>query len=79
MHKTLNEFAVGQEGTVLGFAQGNISYRQKLLAMGLIKGTSFKVLRVAPMGDPVEISVRDFRLSLRRDEAKALFVAEGGK
>jgi ferrous iron transport protein A len=79
MKKTLNDIAVGQSGTVLGFTGEAGSYRQKLLAMGLLKGTSFKVIRVAPMGDPVEIIVRDFRLSLRREEARALLVAEGGK
>ena len=79
MKKTLNEIAVGQAGTVVGFTLEAGIYRQKLLAMGLIKGTAFKVIRVAPMGDPVEISVRDYSLSLRRDEAKALLVAEGGK
>jgi ferrous iron transport protein A len=76
MEKTLSEIAVGQAGTVVGFVKGNNTYRQKLLAMGLLKGTPFKVVRVAPMGDPVEIAVRDFSLSLRRDEAKSLLVRE---
>jgi ferrous iron transport protein A len=56
MEKTLNEIAVGRTGTVVGFAKGIGASRQKLLAMGLIKGTEVKVVRVAPMGDPVEIS-----------------------
>ena len=77
MKKTLNEIAAGQAGTVAGYTREAGIYRRKLLAMGLIKGTAFKVIRVAPMGDPVEISVRDYSLSLRRDEAKALLVAEG--
>jgi ferrous iron transport protein A len=42
--------------------------------MGLIKGTEFQVARMAPMGDPVEIRVRGFNLSLRKEEAKALRV-----
>ncbi|MDY0390733.1 MAG: FeoA family protein [Desulfobulbus oligotrophicus] len=79
MEKTLNEIAVGQAGTVVGFTRKAGGYRQKLLAMGLTKGTAFKVVRVAPMGDPVEILVRNYSLSLRRDEAKALLVAEGDK
>lgn len=76
MEKTLSEIGVGRMGTVIGFAKGSTSYRHKLLAMGLIKGTSFKVVRVAPMGDPVEISVREYSLSLRRAEARALLVEE---
>jgi ferrous iron transport protein A len=42
--------------------------------MGLTPGTELRVTRVAPMGDPVEIQVRGFRLSLRKDEAAALQV-----
>lgn len=76
MEKTLADIAVGQSGTVLGFTTGATTYRQKLLAMGLIKGTAFQVARVAPMGDPVEITVRQFHLSLRKEEAKALRVQE---
>lgn len=79
MEKTLSEVGVGQGGTVVGFAKTTTSYRQKLLAMGLIKGTSFRVTRVAPMGDPVEIQVRDYSLSLRREEAKILLVKEVGQ
>ena len=79
MEMTLNEIKIGQTGIIRGLAKGATAHRQKLLAMGLIKGIAFKVIRVAPMGDPVEISVRDYSLSLRRDEAKALLVAEGDK
>lgn len=79
MERTLSEVGVGQGGIVVGFAKTTTSYRQKLLAMGLIKGTSFRVTRVAPMGDPVEIQVRDYSLSLRREEAKVLLVKEVGQ
>ena len=76
MEKTLADISVGEKGIVLGFSGGSNTYRQKLLAMGLIKGTEFQVARMAPMGDPVEIRVRDFNLSLRKEEAKALRVRE---
>lgn len=76
MEKTLADISVGEKGMVLGFIGSANAYRQKLLAMGLIKGTEFQVARVAPMGDPVEIKVRNFNLSLRREEAKALRVKE---
>jgi len=76
MEKTLAEISVGKKGIVLGFSGCANAYRQKLLAMGLIKGTEFQVARMAPMGDPVEIRVRDFNLSLRKEEAKALRVRE---
>ncbi|OAD21539.1 FeoA family protein [Candidatus Thiomargarita nelsonii] len=70
----LRDMAVGDKGKVTGLEKGNKSYRKKLLAMGLTPGTEFSVIRYAPMGDPVEISVRGFALSLRKDEAAALLV-----
>ncbi|TJZ78917.1 FeoA family protein [Chitiniphilus eburneus] len=68
----LDQMKVGQRGRVQGFAPGGRAYRQRLLAMGLTPGTPFTVTRLAPLGDPVEISVRGFALSLRRAEAAAL-------
>lgn len=70
----LRDLQVGDSGRVAGFEEGGRSYRRKLLAMGLTPGTVFNVTRVAPLGDPVEIAVRGFRLSLRRDEAAAVRV-----
>ena len=60
-----------------GMKGGRTPYRAKLLSMGLTKGTEFKVLQFAPLGDPVEIEVRGFSLSLRREEADALILKEG--
>jgi ferrous iron transport protein A len=77
MNATLRDISVGESGTVAGYVKGTTSYRKKLLAMGLTKGTSFTVARIAPMGDPVEIQVRGFALSLRKDEASALLVERG--
>lgn len=76
METSLASIKVGQKGKVLGFAKGSEAYRQKLLAMGLLKGVEFEVTRVAPAGDPVEIRLRGFNLSLRKEEAKALRVEE---
>ena len=66
------DLAVGERVRVVGFEQGSRGYRQKLLAMGLTPGTTFTITRVAPMGDPIEIRVRDFDLSLRKTEASVL-------
>jgi len=74
MKNTLADLNVGMRGRVIGFDKGSKEYRKKILAMGLIKGTVFTVNRVAPMGDPVEIEVRGYNLSLRKDEASALTV-----
>lgn len=77
MNARLQEMAVGESGTVAGYVKGASAYREKLLAMGLTKGTTFTVQRIAPMGDPVEIRVRDFALSLRKGESSALLVERG--
>jgi len=79
MSAKLQDMAVGESGTVAGYVKGASAYREKLLAMGLTKGASFTVERIAPMGDPVEIQVRGFSLSLRKDEASALLVERGRK
>ena len=70
----LGELEVGDGGRITGFEEGGRGYRKKLLAMGLTPGTDFSVTRVAPMGDPVEIAVRGFKLSLRKDEAAVVRV-----
>jgi ferrous iron transport protein A len=74
MMVSLRDMAVGDKGIVAGFQKGNKGYRKKLLAMGLTPGTIFSIIRYAPMGDPIEISVRGFALTLRKDEANTLLV-----
>ncbi|MEB4591663.1 FeoA family protein [Candidatus Thiothrix sp. Deng01] len=69
---TLKELQVGDHARIKGFLEGGGAYRRKLLAMGLTPGAEIHVTRVAPMGDPVEIRVRGFSLSVRKDEAAAL-------
>ena len=64
----------GDHAQVVGFGAMPDSYRNRLLSLGLTPGTQFRVERKAPLGDPVEISLRGFRLCLRRDEAAALRV-----
>lgn len=70
----LKDMQVGDRGRVAKYDHSLLAYRQKLLAMGLTPGTEFQVLRVAPLGDPVEIRVRGTDLSLRRAEASGLNV-----
>ncbi|PRY22579.1 ferrous iron transport protein A [Aliiruegeria haliotis] len=74
MDVKLKDLAVGDRAVVAGFVEGRKAYRQKLQSMGLIPGAEFDVVRVAPLGDPVEITVRGFALSLRKGEADAFDV-----
>ena len=68
----LRDMSVGDMARVIAIRPTHRSYRSKLLSMGLTRGTIVRVQRVAPLGDPVVISVRGFNLSLRKDEADAL-------
>jgi ferrous iron transport protein A len=74
MSLSLGNLQVNEKGKVVGYAGESGAYREKLLAMGLTKGAEFEVVRVAPLGDPVEITLMGFNLSLRKGEAEALLV-----
>ncbi|QVL49008.1 MAG: ferrous iron transport protein A [Thiocapsa sp.] len=71
---TLKDMKAGDHGRVQGFNAATPAYRRKLLSMGLTPGAEIQVIRVAPLGDPVEIRVRGCSISLRKDEAAALLV-----
>jgi ferrous iron transport protein A len=68
----LKNLLIGDLAKIVGFEPAGKAYRKKLLAMGLTPGTEFRVTRFAPMGDPVEIKLRGFALTLRKDEASVL-------
>ena len=65
---SLDQLALGQRAQVVAVA-GHDAIVQRLLEMGLCEGEEIEVLGYAPLGDPMEIRLRDFRLSLRRHEA----------
>lgn len=71
---TLKELSIGDRAKVQGFNETGKAYRRKLLSMGLTPGTEFSLVRIAPLGDPVEILLRGYSLSLRKGEADALSV-----
>ena len=68
--KTLGDVKVGESSTIVKL-HGEGALRRHLMDLGLIKGTSFKV---APLGDPVEINVRGYELSIRKEEAAVVEV-----
>ena len=74
MTKTLKDMTVGDRVKVVGFRGGPTDYRKTLLDMGLTKGTEFILKRKAPLGDPIEIFVRGYALTLRGEEAEILEV-----
>lgn len=70
---TLAQLAVGQQATIVGIA-GEKTARRRLLDMGLVSGETVTVARVAPLGDPIEILVKGYHLSLRKHEAGQITV-----
>jgi ferrous iron transport protein A len=74
MSINLKNLSAGDLGKIIGFDKTGKAYRKRLLAMGLTPGTHFSVTRFAPMGDPVEIKLRGFSLTLRKDEASVLLI-----
>ncbi|OQX28685.1 MAG: hypothetical protein B0D92_07660 [Spirochaeta sp. LUC14_002_19_P3] len=66
------DMIVGERAEIVGYETGDKNYRKKLLAMGLTRGTEFTLTKVAPLGDPVEIEIRGYKLSLRKCEANIL-------
>lgn len=71
-HVHLGELAVGEQAHIIGYDKENMRYLHRLLAMGLTRGTKILLVRKAPLGDPLDISVRGYSISLRRDEASVL-------
>jgi len=69
---TLAELHIGEKARILGFKTGKKEYQQKLLAMGLVPNAEIEVIRVAPLGDPVEIKVERYSLCLRKEESAIL-------
>lgn len=74
MERHLGHLEPGQTATITGFAKGDNGFRKKLLAMGMTLGATLEVVRVAPLGDPIEVKVRGSSLSLRRNEAAIVLV-----
>jgi ferrous iron transport protein A len=72
----VKDLKIGDRVEVTGYQKGNSEYRRKLLSMGLTRGVEITLSKIAPMGDPVEIEIRGFHLSLRKAEAEVLILGE---
>ncbi|MCI0459081.1 MAG: ferrous iron transport protein A [Gemmataceae bacterium] len=70
---SLDQLRLGQRARVEAI-QGDDAIVQRLLEMGLLEGEQVEVIGFAPLGDPMEIRLRDYRLSLRRSEAARVTV-----
>jgi ferrous iron transport protein A len=77
MKPSLADLAVGQQAEIASIdCERRLSRR--LMEMGLLPGTLVRVVRVAPLGDPIELRLRNYSLSVRRAEAAKIAVASEG-
>lgn len=68
MQKKLSDFTVGETGCV-SKVEGEGKVRRRLFDMGITPGTEVFLRKKAPLGDPIEITIRGYELTLRKDEA----------
>lgn len=73
--ETLRDVRVGESATVARL-DGAGAIKRRIMDMGLTKGTRVLVHKVAPLGDPIEVTVRGYELSLRKDEAGCIDVKD---
>ncbi|MDR1514493.1 MAG: ferrous iron transport protein A [Synergistaceae bacterium] len=82
MRKCLNEFTPGETGTVVrvaGAGAGKGLQRQRLFDMGITPGAEITMRKAAPLGDPMEITIRGYELSVRKVEVEAVLMECGEK
>ncbi|MDR3294661.1 MAG: ferrous iron transport protein A [Clostridiales Family XIII bacterium] len=73
MSLTLKDVPVGQSATILKIG-GEGAVKRRIMDMGITKGAEVSVRKVAPLGDPIEIRVRGYELSLRKSDAEMITV-----
>lgn len=77
MPKSLDDLKPGQNGVIAALL-GQGAVKRRLVDMGLTPGVRVFVRKVAPLGDPVEINLRGYELSLRREDAKKILLESAG-
>ncbi|BEH91808.1 MAG: ferrous iron transport protein A [Turicibacter sp.] len=71
--KTLKDVKIGETAIVTKL-NGMGALRRRIMDMGITKGTSIYLRKVAPLGDPIEVTVRGYELSLRKEDAENIIV-----
>ena len=72
---TIDDLQIGQQGTISAVG-GEGALRLRFLDMGLIPGTNVRLQKIAPMGDPIQIQVRGYELTIRREDARMIGLQE---
>ncbi len=74
MVKTLKSLSPGESGTIIGIkVKGPI--KRRLMDMGIVRGSKVVVEKIAPLGDPIEIKVKNYSLTLRKEEAENILIS----
>ena len=73
MQKPLSEFTIGESGTIVS-VDGEKRVRRRLFDMGVTPGTEILLRKKAPLGDPIEIAIRGYELTLRNAEAACILM-----
>ena len=68
----LKDMAIGAKGRVKAMTTSTPEYRRRLLMLGVTPGSTIEVIRIAPLGDPIEIRTRGCLITVRKDEAAIL-------
>jgi ferrous iron transport protein A len=68
MQKPLSLMELGESGRIVSISRQIRGYK-KFADLGIVKGTSLKLERIAPLGDPVEVKIKGYNLSFRKEEA----------
>ena len=71
--RTLRDVKIGNSAVVTK-VNGGVPVKRRIMDMGITKGVEIKVVKVAPLGDPIEVTVRGYQLSIRKDDAAMIEV-----
>lgn len=72
-YRTLDQLLPGQRATIKKVG-GRGAFRRRVMDMGLVSGAEIEMVKVAPLGDPIEFKLKGYHLSLRRAEARVILV-----
>ena len=71
--RTLKDLSIGETGTISKIATKG-ALKQRFMDMGITKGTEAKIIKIAPLGDPIEIEIRGYNLSIRKLDAEKIYI-----
>lgn len=76
--KNLSDLLPGESGSVESIG-GEGAFKRRLIDMGITPGTIIKIIRLAPLGDPIQIQVRGYELSIHKSEAEKIIISSEQK